>query len=154
MSNMLNKVLYFMGIGDNSEDEHDDEVAVTSSKPQIEAVPISSAKKSNVVNIHSTTPPIKVVLMEPTNYDDVQEICSNLKSKKPIIVNFENVDKDLAKRMVDFISGAVYALDGTIQKVSNGIVVVAPSNVDILGKIKNGINDEEFDIEGIFSWLK
>ncbi len=154
MSNILNKVLYFMGIGDNNEDEHEDEIAATSTKPQIEAVPINSSKKNNVVNIHSAAQPIKVVLMEPTNYDDVQDICNNLKSKKPIIVNFENVDKELAKRMVDFISGAVYALDGTIQKVSNGIVVVAPSNVDILGKIKSGMTDEDFDIEGIFSWLK
>lgn len=151
-SGFLNKVLYFMGIGDNNEDEHEEEV--TASKPVFEAIPNNSYKKSNIVNIHSATPPIKVVLMEPTNYDDVQEICSNLKSKKPIIVNFENVDKELAKRMVDFISGAVYALDGTLQKVSNGIVVVAPSNVDILGKIKNGISDEDFDLEGIFSWLK
>ncbi|MFZ5354652.1 MAG: cell division protein SepF [Bacillota bacterium] len=152
MSNFLNKVLYFMGIGEN-EEEHEDEVAAT--KPVIEAVPTTTGiKKNNVVNIHSATQPIKVVLMEPTSYDEVQEICNNLKSKKPIIVNFENVDKELARRMVDFISGAVFALDGTIQKVSNGIVVVAPSNVDIMGKIKSGLNDEDFDLEGIFSWLK
>ncbi len=56
--------------------------------------------------------------------------------------------------MVDFISGAVYVLDGTIQKISNGIVLVAPSNVDVLGNIKSSIGDENFDLEGIFSWLK
>lgn len=153
-SNFFNKVLYFMGIGDNMEEELEDqqEVAVTSAKPQIESV--STTKKSNVVNLHSTSTPMKVVVVEPTNYDEVQDICNNLKSKKPIIINFENVDKDVARRMVDFISGAVYALDGTIQKVSNGIIVVAPSNVDILGNLKNGIGKEDFDLEGIFSWLK
>jgi cell division inhibitor SepF len=93
-------------------------------------------------------------LVEPTSYDEVQSICDDLKSKKPIIINFEEMDKEVAKRMVDFISGAVYALDGTIQKVSNGIVLVAPSNVDVLGDIKNSIGDEDFDLEGIFSWLK
>lgn len=155
-SNFFNKVLYFMGIGDNIEEEHEEQeiaaTTTTSIKPQIE--PVSSVKKSNVVNLHTASLPMKVVVVEPTNYDEVQDICNNLKSKKPIIINFENIDKDVARRMVDFISGAVFALDGTIQKVSNGIVVVAPSNVDILGNLKNGIGKEDFDLEGIFSWLK
>lgn len=152
-SNFFNKVLYFMGIGDNIEEEHEEqEIAATSTKPQIESV--SSVKKNNVVNLHSASLPMKVVVIEPTSYDEVQDICNNLKSKKPIIINFENIDKDVARRMVDFISGAVFALDGTIQKVSNGIVVVAPSNVDILGNLKNGLGKEDFDLEGIFSWLK
>lgn len=152
-SNFFNKVLYFMGIGDNIEEEHEEqELAAASAKPQIE--PVSAVKKSNVVNLHSASLPMKVVVVEPTSYDEVQDICNNLKSKKPIIINFENIDKDVARRMVDFISGAVFALDGTIQKVSNGIVVVAPSNVDILGNLKNSIGREDFDMEGIFSWLK
>lgn len=154
-SNFINKVLYFIGIGDNIEEENEEqEIAATVSKPQIESV--SSVKKSNVVNLHTATAslPMKVVVVEPTNYDEVQDICNNLKSKKPIIINFENIDKDVARRMVDFISGAVFALDGTIQKVSNGIVVVAPSNVDIMGNLKHGIGKEDFDLEGIFSWLK
>lgn len=151
-SNILNKVLYFMGIGEAAEEEHE-EVEATA-KPQIEAVAPSVLKKSNVVNIHTATSPMKVVLVEPTSYDEVQSICDDLKSKKPIIINFEDMDKDIARRMVDFISGAVYALDGTIQKVSNGIVLVAPSNVDVLGSIKSSMGDEDFDLEGIFSWLK
>lgn len=152
-SSFFNKMLYFMGIGDNIDEENEEqEIAATSTKPQIESV--SSVKKSNVVNLHSASLPMKVVVVEPTNYDEVQDICNNLKSKKPIIINFENIDKDVARRMVDFISGAVFALDGTIQKVSNGIVVVAPSNVDILGNLKNSIGKEDFDLEGIFSWLK
>ncbi|MDF2521604.1 MAG: cell division protein SepF [Clostridia bacterium] len=153
-SSFFNKVLYFMGIGDNIEEEQEEQETAAAVKPQIE--PVSPLKKNNVVNLHtaSASLPMKVVVIEPTNYDEVQEICNNLKSKKPIIVNFENIDKDVARRMVDFISGAVYALDGAIQKVSNGIVIVAPSNVDILGDLKNGIGKEDFDLEGIFSWLK
>lgn len=150
-SNILNKVLYFMGIGEAVEEEHEEAEAV---KPQIEAVVPSVHRKNNVVNIHSAASPMKVVLVEPTSYDEVQSICDDLKSKKPIIINFEEMDKEVARRMVDFISGAVYALDGTIQKVSNGIVLVAPSNVDVLGSIKNTIGDEDFDLEGIISWLK
>lgn len=153
-SSFFNKMLYFMGIGDNIDDDNEEqEISVTSAtKPQVET--LTSVKKNNVVNLHSASLPMKVVVVEPTNYDEVQDICNNLKSKKPIIINFENIDKDVARRMVDFISGAVFALDGTIQKVSNGIVIVAPSNVDILGDLKNGIGKEDFDLEGIFSWLK
>ena len=150
-SNILNKVLYFMGIGEAAEEEHEEAEV---SKPQIEAVNTSPHRKSNVVNIHSATSPMKVVLVEPASYDEVQSICDDLRSKKPVIINFEEMDKEVAKRMVDFISGAVYALDGTIQKISNGIVLVAPSNVDVLGNIKNSLGDENFDLEGIFSWLK
>ena len=150
-SNILNKVLYFMGIGENAEEEHEE---VETAKPQIEAVTTNVHRKSNVVNIHSAASPMKVVLVEPASYDEVQSICDDLRSKKPVIINFEERDKEVAKRMVVFISGAVYALDGTIQKVSNGIVLVAPSNVDVLGNIKNSIGDENFDLEGIFSWLK
>lgn len=151
-SNILNKVLYFMGIGEAVEEEHEEAEAAV--KPQIEALTPSIHKKSNVVNIHTASSPMKVVLVEPTSYDEVQSICDDLKSKKPIIINFEEMDKEVARRMVDFVSGAVYALDGTIQKVSNGIVLVAPSNVDVLGNIKNSFGDEDFDLEGIFSWLK
>ncbi|MGE5629644.1 MAG: cell division protein SepF [Caulobacteraceae bacterium] len=155
-SNILNKVLYFMGIGEGSEEEAEavESAVAVAAKPQIEAVTTGIHKKSNVVNIHTATSPMKVVLVEPTNYDEVQSICDDLKSKKPVIINFENMDKEVAKRMVDFISGAVYALDGTAQKISNGIVLAAPSNVDVLGNIKNSIGDEDFDLEGIFSWLK
>ena len=150
-SNILNKVFYFMGIGEAAEEEHEE---VEASRPQIEAVNTNVHRKSNVVNIHSAASPMKVVLVEPSAYEEVQSICDDLRSKKPVIINFEEMDKEVAKRMVDFISGAVYALDGTIQKVSNGIVLVAPSNVDVLGNIKNSIGDENFDLEGIFSWLK
>lgn len=151
-SGFFNKVLYFMGIGDNIDDDQDEQEDIVPARPQIE--PVTTVKKNNVVNLHTASLPMKVVVVEPSNYDEVQDICNNLKSKKPIIINFENIDKDVARRMVDFISGAVYALDGTIQKVSNGIVVVAPSNVDILGDLKNGIGKEDFDLDGIFSWLK
>ena len=150
-SNILNKVLYFMGIGEAAEEEHEEAEV---SKPQIEAVSTASHRRSNVVNIHTASSPMKVVLVEPSSYDEVQSICDDLRSKKSVIINFEEMDKEVAKRMVDFISGAVYALDGTIQKISNGIVLVAPSNVDVLGNIKSSIGDENFDLEGIFSWLK
>ncbi len=144
---IFSKILYYMGIGENEEEEFleaTDEIR----KPLLEPV-----KKSNIVSMTSGPNQMKVVLIEPTDYDDVQDICDNLKNKKPIIINFENLDKDIARRMVDFVSGAVYAIDGTIQKVSNGIVIAAPPNVDILGSMGE-IGTEAFDFEKFMDWLK
>lgn len=143
---IMSKVLYFMGIGENAEELEETENVVQ--KPVLEPV-----RKSNIVNMPTGGGQMKLVLIEPTNYDDVQDICDNLKNKKPIVINFENLDKDIARRMVDFVSGAVYAIDGTIQKVSNGIVIAAPSNVDIMGSIGD-IGEEGFDFEKFMDWLK
>ena len=142
---IFSKVLYFMGIGENLEEEGNPEEI---KRPVLEPV-----RKSNIVSMHTGMDQMKVILIEPTSYDDVQDICDNLKNKKPIIINFENLDKDIARRMVDFVSGAVYALDGTIQKVSNGIVIAAPPNVDILGSIGD-FENENFDFEKFMDWLK
>lgn len=152
-SKIMNKFLYYMGIGEN--DEHEEEqISETINKTNtLEALDSNKLKKTNVVDIRTATAPMKVVLVEPTEFEQVQSICDDLKSKKPSVINFENMDKDTARRMVDFISGAVYALNGTIQKISNGIVIVAPANVDILGTIKNTFGSEDFDLEFI-KWLK
>jgi len=153
-SKILNKFLYYMGIGDNEEHEEEQQLIETTAKTNtIEALDSNKLKKTNVVDIRTATTPMKVVLVEPTEFEQVQSICDDLRSKKPSVINFENLDKDTAKRMVDFISGAVYALNGTIQKISNGIVIVAPANVDILGTIKNSFGSEDFDLEFI-KWLK
>ncbi|NLM42449.1 MAG: cell division protein SepF [Clostridiales bacterium] len=143
---IMSKVLYFMGIGENVEEQEEVENEVQ--KPILEPV-----RKNNVVSMPTSVGQMKLVLIEPTDYDDVQDICDNLKNKKPVVINFENLDKDIARRMVDFISGTVYAIDGTIQKVSNGIVVAAPANVDILGSISD-VDGEEFDFEKFMDWLK
>ena len=152
-SKIMNKFLYYMGIGEN--DEHEEEqISETINKTNtLEALDSNKLKKTNVVDIRTATAPMRVVLVEPTEFEQVQSICDDLKSKKPSVINFENMDKDTARRMVDFISGAVYALNGTIQKISNGIVIVAPANVDILGTIKNTFGSEDFDLEFI-KWLK
>ncbi len=152
-SKILDKFLYYMGIGENEEHEEEQKSEIVNKANALEAFDSNKLKKTNVVDIRTATAPMKVVLVEPTEFEQVQSICDDLKSKKPSVINFENMDKDTARRMVDFISGAVYALNGTIQKISNGIVIVAPANVDILGTIKNNFGSEDFDLEFI-KWLK
>ena len=93
---------------------------------------------------------IKMVISQPTNFEQSDEICAFLKERKSIIVNLEYVNKDVARRIVDFISGGVYALDGYIQKVSNSIFLVAPSNYEITNEMAR----EEMKSKLSVSWLK
>ena len=93
---------------------------------------------------------IKMVISQPTTFEQSDEICSFLKEKKSVIVNLEYVNKDVARRIVDFISGGVYSLDGYIQKVSNSIFLVAPSNYEITNEMAR----EEMKSKLSVSWLK
>lgn len=103
-------------------------------------------KKGKVVNITSTTQ-FEVVVLQPESFEEAKDITDNLKTKKPVIVNLEKIEKEQARRMVDFVSGASYALGGDIQKISNMIFLVTPYNVGILGDFK-----DELKNKGIFPW--
>lgn len=103
-----------------------------------------SARKSKVVNIH-TTAQLKVVVIQPQSYDECTEIVDHLKSKKPVIVNLEKLEKEIARKVVDFLSGAVYALDGSMQKVSHGIILMVPYNMGIMGDFS-----DELKTQGLF----
>ena len=76
---------------------------------------------------------MKMIVYHPVSYEDAQNIIDNLKARKPVIVNMEELDVAAAQRILDFISGAIYALNGTIAKISRGIFVVAPTNSDVIG---------------------
>ena len=88
-------------------------------------------KSSNIVNLPTAQKQMKVMVVEPFSFDDAQHIADHLKNRKPVVVNFENCDKEVAKRMIDFISGTTYALGGSIQKIGNNIFLCAPNNVDV-----------------------
>ena len=93
---------------------------------------------------------VKMVISQPTTFEQSEEICSLLKEKKSVIVNLEYVNKDVARRIVDFISGGVYALDGHIQKISNSIFLIAPTNYEITNEMAR----EEIKSKLSVSWLK
>ena len=144
---IFNKILNIIGLEETIlEDVEETEVEDTLSKSHddlIEPKFQSKNRKGKVVNIH-TTSYVKVVVYQPLSFDDTQDIIDNLKNRKPIVVNLDALDADLAQRVLDFISGAVYSLDGTIQKVSRGIFVLAPSNVDIVGNIPEELKGKSF----------
>lgn len=90
---------------------------------------------------------MEVVLYQPKEFEDSKTIVDSLKSKKPVILNIEDLDNDLGKKIFDFCSGALYALDGHIQKISRGIFILAPYNVEIGGDVRNALESK-----GIFAW--
>ena len=107
-------------------------------------------RKGKVVPLNAQGQSIKMVISQPTTFEQSEEICSLLKEKKSVIVNLEYVNKDVARRIVDFISGGVYALDGHIQKISNSIFLIAPMNYEITNEMAR----EEIKSKLSVSWLK
>ena len=107
-------------------------------------------KKGKIVPLNAQGQSVKMVISQPTTFEQSEEICSLLKEKKSVIVNLEYVNKDVARRIVDFISGGVYALDGHIQKISNSIFLIAPMNYEITNEMAR----EEIKSKLSVSWLK
>jgi cell division inhibitor SepF len=95
-----------------------------------------SRKKSNkgdgkTINMPLSKKQIKVVVIEPTDFNDSQKIADYLRNNQPVVVNFETTNNATKKRMTDFIYGTIYALSGSIKQIGNSILVCAPKNVDV-----------------------
>jgi cell division inhibitor SepF len=102
-----------------------------------------SGKNSNVVSLH-TAKTMRVVLSEPRTYDEAQEIADHLKSRRSVVVNLQRVRREHAVRIVDFLSGTVYALNGRIAKLGPLIFLCTPENVEVTGTIAE-LESEEID---------
>ncbi|WP_108669771.1 cell division protein SepF [Peribacillus acanthi] len=99
----------------------------------------------NLVSIQSLQKSSKVVLLEPRAYSDSQEIADHLKNKKAVVVNLQRISHDQAKRIVDFLSGTVYAIGGDISKIGPSIFLCTPDNVDVTGTITGAGYEEEYE---------
>lgn len=77
----------------------------------------------------------KMIVIEPKNFDECSKLVDNLKARKPVIINLENVETDLARKIFDFLSGATCALCGTVQRITQNIFIFAPANVDVAAKL-------------------
>ncbi len=149
---LMNKVFDLFGMDSQEQEEYDDE-NIYEYEDEDEAVEVEDRKlfgRKNKVVPMTQANSIRMVISQPTTFEQSDEICSFIKEKKSVIVNLEYVNKDVARRIVDFISGGVYALDGYIQKVSNSIFLVAPSNYEITNEMAR----EEIKSKLSVSWLK
>jgi cell division inhibitor SepF len=100
-------------------------------RPKHEEFDHKAKKSGNLVNLPSAPKQVKVMVVEPFSFDDAQHVADHLRNRKPVVINLESTDKEVAKRMIDFISGTTYAINGTIQKIGNNIFLCAPNNVDV-----------------------
>ena len=136
---------------DRSEDEEYEDDAYDYDYEEEEPVEEKKGflKRNNKVVAMPQSSSIKMVISQPTTFEQSEEICGFLKEKKSVIVNLEYVNKDVARRIVDFISGGVYSLDAHIQKVSNSIFLIAPTNYEITNEMAR----EEIKNKLSVSWL-
>ena len=151
---LMNKVWDLFGMDSAEPEEYEDENIYdygNNEEEEEDNKKLFGRKNNKIVSMPQTqSQAIKMVISQPTTFEQSDEICSFLKEKKSVIVNLEYVNKDVARRIVDFISGGVYALDGYIQKVSNSIFLVAPSNYEITNEMAR----EEMKSKLSVSWLK
>lgn len=98
-------------------------------------------EKKNIVSIQSVQKSAKVMLIEPRTYDEAQEIADHLKNRKAVVINLQRISHDQAKRIVDFLSGTVYAIGGDIQKLGVNIFLCTPENVDVTGSISEFLSE-------------
>ena len=133
---VMNRFLNLVGL-------QDEEETLDSKMDEAEEVETAEPRKykNNVVSIHSqrTT---RVVLAEPRSYDETQEIADHLRSRRPVVVNLQRVRTDQAIRIVDFLSGTVYALNGGIAKIGPNIFLCTPDSVEIQGAISEMLGEE------------
>ncbi len=148
MANILNKMLDFVGWESQEVDEEffDDEVEEVGKNDHH---PVQGKKNhGKVLNLNNNSN-TKVVVVSPQNINDAKDICDHLRSNRSIVMNVEEIETQIAQRIVDFLSGAVYSLDGNIQKISSGIFLATPNSVDILGDIRDDLRNK-----GVFPWVK
>lgn len=102
------------------------------STPEAPKEEVSSSRTGDkVLSMPVNRSPVSVVVIEPIDFNDSQKIADYLCKNQPVVINFEDTDADVRKRIIDFISGTIYALDGTLRKIGRNLLVCAPPNVDI-----------------------
>lgn len=151
---IMSKLMDFIGMDGNAEEVYDDvdnveEVYTDENEEDEENKGFWNKRSNKVVNMPQSQQ-VKMVISQPTTFEQSEAICDLLKEKKSIIVNLEYVNKDVARRIVDVVSGAVHALDGHIQKVSNSIFLIAPYNYDITNDMARGELPGKLSV----SWLR
>jgi len=149
---VMNKFMNYLGLREDEEaellseqDEHEARMSRQQSQPQQEELETNAFEsrmknRNNVVSIHSQKNS-RVVLYEPRSFDDAQELADHLRSRRAIVVNMQRVRVDVAMRIVDFLSGTVYALNGSISKLGPSIYLCTPDSMEIQGTISEFLNE-------------
>lgn len=102
-------------------------------------------RHNKVVNIHATAA-LKVVLVKPERFENASEIADHLREKRTVVMNLESTNKDVARRLIDFLSGVAYAQDGKIRRVASATYIITPFNVDLMGDQLDDMESGEFHL--------
>lgn len=120
------KVMNWMGM-DSDEEAREELISI----PPGQADDTSRKINNNVVSLQHSSKSVKVVVCEPTSFEEAQALADHLKARKQVIINFENTEPEVVRRIIDFISGTTYALEGSYHQLGKSICVFAPSNVEV-----------------------
>ena len=120
--------------GDEDDDYDVDFEEMNRKESLIEERRNNDDRRGKVVNIHATTQ-LKVVLVKPERFENASEIADHLKEKRTVVVNLESTNKDIARRLIDFLSGVAYAGEGKIKRVAANTFIITPYSVDIMGDL-------------------
>jgi cell division inhibitor SepF len=141
---MKSKLKSFFALDD--EYEYSEQETLTEEELPISRSAKHQSNKQNIVNLQSVqkSSNSKMVLIEPSSYSEAQEIADHLKSRRSVVINLQKISFDQAMRIVDFLSGTVYAIGGDIQKVGSNIFLCTPDNVDVSGSITEVVSEEDY----------
>ena len=138
----------FKGLLGYDEIDYDDEIPGEGEGDNDDgAVPFSAVTQNSsnkVVNIHATTQ-LQVVLVKPERFEDASGIADHLNAKRTIVLNLESANRDVTRRLIDFLSGVAYANNGQIKRVANSTYIITPYNVGIMGDLL-----DELESSGVF----
>lgn len=144
----FDKLGRFFGIS-NDDDELEKEEYATSNKDENENLPLNSVSRDNIVSIKSgfksglNSAKSKIVLYEPRVYSDAKDVAQNLLNNKAVVINFSRMEDSSARRIVDFITGTVYALNGEIQRIGDKIFLATPPKFVTDGKISDLVDKKD-----------
>lgn len=142
---MKTKLKSFFFLEDEEEEMNEKRVPSRDMEPNFHhQSPEANSNRQNVVSLQSVQKSSKVVLMEPRVYAEAQEIADHLKNRRSVVVNLQRIQHDQAVRIVDFLSGTVYAIGGDIQRIGASIFLCTPDNVEIAGNISELMDGDEF----------
>ena len=142
---IVDKFKNFVGIPEDDYYEDDEEMdLVTPNKAPEYTAPAETTKRNKVVNIAATTQ-LSVVLVKPERFEDASGIADHLNAKRTVVLNLESTNKEVSRRLIDFLSGVAYANEGQIKRVANSTYIITPYNVDFVGDLL-----DELESSGVF----
>ena len=144
MGELWNKFKNALGFGDDEDLGYSDEYEIAGNNERTSSARVNT-EKQNKVQIVNTTTQLEVVLVKPERYDEASDIADHLNQKHTVVLNLESTNKDVSRRLLDFLTGVVYANRGNIKRVANSTFIITPYNIGIVGDLT-----DELESSGVY----